>query len=693
MNQILEPTKEEVNKILKLFEKRSFEELNITLKEIVNRYPRGSTAWLFLGMYLGQINRLDEAEKALNKSLSINPNYGEAIRLLADILRRKGKVIESIDYGKKAIKILPKYAAAYDTLGTCYASNKNYKNAKEMFYKALELNENPISYNNLGNALRNLGNFKESIFVLNEAIKLNPNIIQIFINLSLAYFESKDYEKALKTLEKIKSLKVDKITESTIFVAYGHIYRKLHKFKLSEKYYLLAKNLSNEYSGGVYDGLAEINSLKLNHSESLRYFRKGILNPSTKNNSISNYIMSLSYFGKRDKEDLYKEIIEYADQMITPKIEIKKKKNSLKNTHIRVGFISGDFHEHPVSYFLKDMIYHFNDKFFESYGYYNHHLNDKVTKELKKEFSKFKYIHDLNDYEKLDLIRNDEIDILIDLSGHTSRNSLAILKGKAAPIQMTWLGFSETTGIKEIDYIICDKISIPQNEERFFSEKPIRLKNSFYCFSNPGEDNFPIKRKPNKTLIYGCFSNIKKINETVIDSWTKILSKNTDSRILLKSQYYRDEEIKESILKKFLDEGINETRITFDYDSLRENYLLNYNNIDVILDTYPYPGGTTTCESLFMGTPVITMEGNSFLSRNGENILRNSGFPDFIAKNKKEYIDIAIDIKNILNNLNYNKENIRKKFINSSVMNQKEFTFDFKIKLKDKWKEYLSRKK
>ena len=112
----------------------------------------------YTGLRKTQIeNRLDEAEKALNKSLSINPNYGEAIRLLADILRRKGKVIDSIDYGKKAIKILPKYAAAYDTLGTCYASNKNYKNAKEMFYKALELDENPISYNNLGNALRRKG--------------------------------------------------------------------------------------------------------------------------------------------------------------------------------------------------------------------------------------------------------------------------------------------------------------------------------------------------------------------------------------------------------------------------------------------------------------------------------------------------------------------------------------------------------
>ena len=110
------------------------------------------------------------------------------------------------------------------------------------------------------------------------------------------------------------------------------------------------------------------------------------------------------------------------------------------------------------------------------------------------------------------------------------------------------------------------------------------------------------------------------------------------------------------------------------------------------MDTFPYPGGTTTCESLFMGTPVVTIEGNTFLSRNGENILRNAGFSDFIAKNKREYINIAVDIKKILNSLNYNKENIRKKFINSSIMNQEEFTLDFKKKLKERWNKYLSRK-
>ena len=692
MNQNTEPSKEQVYKILKLFEKRSFEELSIALEEMINLYPDGSSTWLFVGMYYSQINKLNDAENSFLKSLSINPNYAESMRLLADVLRRKGKAIEAIDFAKKAIEILPNHAPSYDTLGTCYASIKNYKKAKDNFNKSLKLNENPVSYNNLGNALRNLGNFEESISVLKKAIKKNPNIVQIFINLSLSYFESGDYNNSLKTLEKIKTLKIDKITESSVAAAYGHIYRKLHKFDLSEKYYLIAKDTSNEYLSGVYDGLAEINSIKLNHIDSLHYIKKGMVNPSTKNNSISNYIMTFSYFCKTNNEDAYKKIIKYANKLITPKIKDKKIENIDKKKFIRVGFISGDFHEHPVSFFLKDMISNFNDNLFESYAYYNHYLDDKITKKLKQNFTKFKYIHDLDDNKKLDLIISDKIDILIDLSGHTARNSLPVLKVKAAPIQMTWLGFSETTGIKEIDYIICDKISIPKNEEKFFIEKPIRLKNSYYLFSNPGENNFPIEQKSKDELIYGCFANIKKINDNVIETWAEILSKNKKSKLFLKSQYYRDQNIRENILNKFLKRKINENRIIFSLDSLRENYLLEYNNIDVILDTYPYPGGTTTCESFFMGTPVITMKGSSFLSRNGENILRNSGFSYLIANNKSEYVDLAINIKDILNKLGCNKEDIRKQFINSPIMNQKEFTLDFKENLKEKWKDYISKK-
>ena len=179
------------------------------------------------------------------------------------------------------------------------------------------------------------------------------------------------------------------------------------------------------------------------------------------------------------------------------------------------------------------------------------------------------------------------------------------MKSKPAPLQMTWLGFSETSGIDKIDYIICDHISIPSNEEKWFVERPLRLKNSYYCFSNPGEKNYEIVNKNQDSLIFGNFGNIRKINSAVLDIWKKILIERPSSKLLLKSDFYRDNALKDEFANYFNLSGINKKRIIFEFGTSRNDYFLSYNNIDVILDTFPYPGGTTTCESLFMGTPEL----------------------------------------------------------------------------------------
>ena len=197
------------------------------------------------------------------------------------------------------------------------------------------------------------------------------------------------------------------------------------------------------------------------------------------------------------------------------------------------------------------------------------------------------------------------------------------MKSKVAPIQMTWLGFSQTTGINEIDYIICDSLSIQEDDEKWYVETPLRLQNSYYCFSAPNEKEHPIKIKEDSdNIFYGNFGNKK-------------------AKLILKSESYRSSLVKNQILRDFESHRVNSDKIIFETDELREKYLSKYNDVDAILDTFPYPGGTTTCESLFMGTPVISLAGKDFLSRNGENILRNLKLDYFVAQNINEYIEIA----------------------------------------------------
>lgn len=687
MKKEIHPKKDEVNHILGLFDKKDLSNLSLALKDLIKNYPSSSTSWVFLGMFYNLINNIKEAKISLQKALELDDKYAEANRLLADVSRKEGDINQAITYAKKAIKLNPTLDRNFDTLGTCYASNNDYVNAQRNFQSAIKHANSynlPIFYNNLGNAQRNMGNYSESIRSLKKAINLNSNIIQIHINLSLSYLEKKDYNTSLEILNKLPQHQIDQTNKSSVYSAYGYLYRKLYKLALSEKYYLEALKSEGQIKASIYNSLGELFSIKRDFTKSLSFFKKAIKN-SSNNNYYSNYIMTYSYLFEKDKNLIFKEIIKYSNKIEA--IPEKEFNNQIQapNKKLRIGFISGDFCEHPVSYFLLDFLEKFNDQNFESYAYYNYNKVDKVTDKLKSLFSKFNDIHHLSNAKKINFIKTDNIDILIDLSGHTSRNCLSVMKSKPSPLQMTWLGFSETTGLKEIDYIICDKISLPKSEEKWFVEKPLRLNNCYYCFSNPGTDKFKIEEKNNKTLVFGSFCNVRKVNNDVLSLWSKILKKLPESKLLLKSEFYRDKDVKNSIHKYFIEKNINKERIKFENDTLREDYLLSYNHIDLILDTFPYPGGTTTCEALFMGTPVVTMQGNSFLSRNTENILRNSGFSSFIANNEKEYINLVTSFNENLKKNIIKKEKVREKFLKSSLMNPKNFSEDFKIKIRSAW--------
>ncbi len=685
----MEPSKEIVNKILNLFQTNEVNLLQNEIEKAINLYPEGATSWLFLGMFYNRFNSLKEAEDALLKSLQIKEDYPEAQRMYADVLRKIGKIDESIVYAKKVVTKLPDYAAGYDTLGTCYATNKEYLKAEDAFQKGIEIdNSNPIILNNLANTKRNLGKFIDSINILENAVDINSNIPEIKINLVLSLFENKEFEKALKILNESNNWKLDKSNKSSLLAAYGHIYKKTYQLELSNKYYLESLEYGDNVQSSVYNGLASNYVAKRDFLKAIKYFKKSIEKSPLKNDCISNYIMTYSYLFKTNQDKIFQEIRKYAKEIQHPDRQEFQTKISNKKK-LKIGFISGDFFEHPVSYFLIDFISFFDDERFESFAYYNYGHEDSITLKLKDAFGNFKNISGLSDKDKLKIIIEDEIDILIDLAGHTSRNCMSIMKAKAAPLQATWLGFSETTGLNEIDYIICDETSIMKDEEKFFTEKPLKLKNSYYCFSYPGKpENFKIENKNQDTIIFGNFSNTRKITNDIIELWSDILLKVDNSFLLLKSEMYRDKDLKEDILIQFKKNNIPKEKIIFEFDELREDYLLGYNKIDAILDTFPYPGGTTTCEALYMGTPVITMKGNRFLERNGENIIKNADLELFLANDKQEYLDKAVNISNILKKNNLSKTTIREKFMNSSIMKHDIFVQDFKSKLESIWKEY-----
>ena len=283
--------------------------------------------------------------------------------------------------------------------------------------------------------------------------------------------------------------------------------------------------------------------------------------------------------------------------------------------------------------------------------------------------------------------------VLPDLEGRTQSiisiplfTAPTISLGLPTPIQISWLGYSGTTGHSNIDFILCDKIALPEKEEKWYTEKPLRMPNSYYCYTQPFEKNIQIKQHEKDYTIFGCFNNVKKLNEDVLNVWSEILNKTKKSKLILKFHDYEDKDVRKDILNIFCNNNVSKDRIIFLNGSSFNDYIEDFNKIDISLDPFPYPGGTVTCHSLYMGVPVITLKGDDFLSRNTENILINSNLESFISKTKSEYIKNAIFFANDKNRIK--KEAIRNSFLSSPILDGKRFSKDLKIILREKWKEY-----
>jgi protein O-GlcNAc transferase len=234
------------------------------------------------------------------------------------------------------------------------------------------------------------------------------------------------------------------------------------------------------------------------------------------------------------------------------------------------------------------------------------------------------------------LIRRDGIDILVDLSGHTARNRLTVFAGRPAPVQVTALGYFGTTGLATMDYILADRFVVPPGEEALFGETVWRLPDSYICFAPPAYE-VPIQARPGGGLVLGCFNNWSKLSDGAVGLWANVLREIPDSRLFLKTRFLDNPEVRQAALQRFAGHGVDPGRLILEGPSPRAELLAAYNRMDIALDPFPFGGGATTAEALWMGVPVVTLRGNRWVSRVAESILTAVGRPDLVAGDARAY--------------------------------------------------------
>ncbi|MBR1806144.1 MAG: hypothetical protein IJ774_07155, partial [Selenomonadaceae bacterium] len=344
-------------------------------------------------------------------------------------------------------------------------------------------------------------------------------------------------------------------------------------------------------------------------------------------------------------------------------------KRHARHKKIRVGYISPDVRFHVVAFFSAHFFKSYDRTRFEVFVYANNRA-DKVTAEFKANVDGFRDILDMPASEVAAKIFRDEIDILVDLAGHTANNSLEVLAYKPAPIQISGIGYFDSTGLDTVDYFIADKFTDPEGlNENFFTEKILRLQHSHFCYV---WHDYPFMVTPAPVakkgyVTFGSFNGFAKVTDDMLKLWAKILDAVPNSRLLVKSRTFRPNCGLELVRQRMIDAGLDVERVDFEPDEL--DYLHSYERVDVALDTFPYPGGGTTCDALYMGVPVVTLTGERHGSRFGYSLLTNAGLGELCAFTPDEYVQKAVDLARDLPRLREYHLTIRRKLEESPVMN------------------------
>jgi predicted O-linked N-acetylglucosamine transferase (SPINDLY family) len=345
-----------------------------------------------------------------------------------------------------------------------------------------------------------------------------------------------------------------------------------------------------------------------------------------------------------------------------------------------------------VAYFTIGIFKHHNAEQFEIYGYHIGTKKDSLTERFQQYAHHWLYCSHLSDEALAEQIRHDQIDILIDLAGHTAHNRLSLFARKPAPIQIAYLGYSETTGVSTIDYRMTDGFADPVNiAEQFSSETLIRMPVSYFCYS-PSEESPAVDTLPALSqgyITFGSFNNYKKITPTMLTTWAKILQQVPESRLLIKAKSLNDPTLQQQLKAYFAQFAIVPERIIIaNYTASITTHLAIYNQIDIALDTYPYNGATTTCEALWMGVPVVTLVGENHVSRMGLSLLSAVSLTECVADTLENYVHICVKLAKDVNHLQQLRATMRDRMQSSSLLDASTFTHQLEIRYQQLWEKW-----
>ena len=576
----------------------------------------------------------------INKSISLKNSYYEGHNLKGLILLKKKQEIYAIESFREAIKINPKFFEAYKNLFVLYKNNKQKNNAIKIIDEAINVFKNYHELYWLKSTIySDEKKFDEAVIELNKAIQFNPNISESFNLRGIIYKEIGKYNEALKDFN--EAIKLD----SKNFQAYhnlGNLQKKHKKIKEAINCYKKAIEINQFYKNGLGNYLATKNSICdwENYDSDSNNLKKLI-------QSKKNVCATFNFFSIIDSSELHLVNAKLENNDYLKNNYYNNKLLLTKKNKIKIAYYSADFYNHPVSNHIVELIEKHDRNKFEIIGFSFNSVQDKTKERLISAFDKFIDVENKSIDEIINLSKELEIDIAIDLMGYTQNNRFLIFENRCAPIQINFLGFPGTTGSKNMDYIIADDSVINKTEIINYSEKIIYLPTSFMVTDTkrkPSKRLFNYKNYefPMDSIVLCSFNKYYKITPRIFNVWCNILRKFEKTVLWLSTDNLDGSE---NLIKEIEKKGIDKNRLFFaKFEKKTEDHLARIKLADLCLDTYPYGSHTTCYDYLVAGVPIITLKGNSFASKVSASILESMNLQELITHSFVDYEKKIIDL-------------------------------------------------
>ena len=598
--------------------------------------PKNAEGYYNMGIVLQQQSNLKEAIEAYNKALSIKPDYAEAYNNIGNALQQQGNLEEAIKAYSKALSIKPGYTEAYYNMGIAFKSQNKLEEAVKAYSKALVIKPDYAdAYTMMGNALKGQNKLEEAIKAYNQALSIKPDYADAYNNIGIVLQDQGKPEEAIKAYTKALVIKPDYEAART---------QKLYQQALICNWDSIAKDVNLIPELGTSEKHVPPFALLSLEDAPERHL-----------------IRSKRYAKAK-----------YLQKALPPKARPSKKPK-----RIRIGYFSTDFKEHPVAYLIAKVLEQHNRDQFEIFGYSIYGSSSCIMRQrLKKSFDSFTDVQSMSDRDIALQARQDKIDIAVDLNGYTQYARTGIFAYRAAPIQISYLGYPGSMGAEFIDYIVADQHLIPAENQKHFSEKQIYLPNTYM----PTDDSRELSQKPmnrsdiglpDDAFVFCCFNNNYKISPNEFDIWMRLLNKVENSVLWLRhSNQFSHINMRNEAQTR----NVDPSRLVFADKIPMDEHLARQRLADLFVDTFAFNAHTTAAEALWAGLPVVTKVGLGFAARVAGSLLNEIGLPELITQNEKDYEALILELATNPTKLRKIKEKLATNRLTQPLFNTELYT-------------------